>query len=203
MNTRYFALSGLFSLLLLLSSFAFVKVEGDAPKWDLDASHSSVKFSVNHIFTPTIGTFDKFEGTLKFDPENLEGSKANFTIDVTSINTKDEKRDGHLKSKDFFNAKKYPKMEFVSTKFTKKDDKNFEIEGKLTIRDVTKTIKLPFTLLGIQDHPMKKGKKVAGVKSKVSINRNDYGVGTGSWAATAVVGDEVEIEIILELTRKK
>ncbi len=200
---KYVVTSGLFSLLILLSSFTAMKIAGDAPKWDLDAVHSSIKFSVNHIFTPTIGTFDKFSGTLHFDPENLEGSKASFTIDVTSVNTKEAKRDKHLQSGDFFDAKKYPTMKFVSSKFTKKDSKNYEMEGKLTIRDVTKTVKLPFTLLGIQDHPMKKSQKVAGVKSKITIDRNDYGVGSGSWAATAVVGNEVDIEIILELTRKK
>ena len=178
----------------------------NAPKaasWEVDLAHSSVSFEINHFFTPVKGTFDDFKGSLLFDADDLEGSRADFTIQVGSVNTKNEKRDNHLQSGDFFDAKKYPIMRFVATGFTSKGNNQFEANGQLTIRDVTKDLTLPFEVLGVQDHPMKKGHVLTGMRAEVSLNRNDFGVGSGSWAATAVVGDEVRITILLEATRKK
>lgn len=190
----------IFSLLVLVVGiFAAFSPLTDATKWKVDDSHSTVSFAIDHGFVPTTGRFDKFKGDLRFSPENLAESKADFTIDVTSVNTQEAKRDKHLRSKDFFNTDKYPSMRFVSEKFTKVDDKNYIAHGKLTIRDVTKDIELPFKVLGIGQHPAFKKKTVMGIKAKTTIDRTDYEVGTGSWAATAIVGDEVEITIIMEL----
>jgi len=186
-------------LVLVVGIFAAFSPLADATKWKLDAAHSSVSFAIDLGFVPTTGRFDKFKGDLVFSPENLADSKADFTIDVNSINTQESKRDKHLKSEDFFNAKIYPSMRFVSTKFTKVDDKNYIAHGKLTIRNVTKDIKLPFNVLGLGQHPAKKGTTVMGIKAKTTIDRTDYEVGTGSWTATAIVGDQVDITIIMEL----
>ena len=187
-----------FAALCMVSLGAFISVK-TATKWKLDSVHSSVSFAVDHGFVPTVGKFDDFSGELNFSPDDLENSHANFTISVSSVNTENTKRDKHLQSKDFFNAKEFPEMKFVSTKFEKKDDKNYVAHGKLTIREVTKDIELPFKVLGMGQHPAKKKTKVLGIKAKTTIDRTDYGVGTGSWAATAIVGDEVEITIIMEL----
>ncbi|MCF8276476.1 MAG: YceI family protein [Flavobacteriales bacterium] len=194
-------ISSLFLALILVPVLSAFKPI-DAPAWDIDNSHSSVTFAVNHFLIPVDGRFNNFEGSVKLDKDNLLNSKADFSIDVASIDTRDAKRDGHLQSGDFFNAKKFPKMTFASTKFEDKGNGNYVVHGKLTIRDVTKEVALPFKILGETEHPMKKGTLVSGVQLKTTINRNEYGIGSGSWAASAVVGDEVEIKVTLELTRK-
>lgn len=194
-------------LLSILSSVTFLafsfKNAADAPIWDIDNSHSSVSFTTSHFFIPVEGAFDRFSGSLKFDPNNLEGSSAEFKIEITSVNTKDSKRDGHLQSKDFFDAKTYPTMSFKSTKISKISEKEFMMDGQMTIKGKTKIISVPFTLLNIMDHPMKKGSLVAGLKGKTTIKRSDFGIGTGDWSADKVVADETEVRIILEVSRKK
>lgn len=188
----------------MLMVFGAVSVYAQsAAKWKVDDSHTSVNFSVNHFFSPVKGKFTDFEGDIHFDPNDLAGSKANFTVAVESVDTDNGKRDKHLQSKDFFNAKGYPKMSFESVKFEKKSDEEYLVHGKLTIKDKTKDVKLPVKITGQMEHPMKKGVMILGVLIDMSINRTDYGVGTGDWAATMVVGDEVEINIPMELNRKK
>ncbi|NQV53294.1 MAG: polyisoprenoid-binding protein [Flavobacteriales bacterium] len=174
-----------------------------AKQWNIDKSHASVQFSIDHFFSSVPGKFKKFEGEINFDPNDLKGSKAVFTIDVRSVDTDEPERDGHLQSEDFFNAEKWPEMKFVSTRFEKKSDKEYIVHGKLTLRDVTKEVALPLTIKGRMDNPWKEGYEILGIKIDTSINRTDFGLGTGSWAATAVVSDEVEIEISMELDAKK
>jgi len=177
------------------------KVNG-APEWNIDKAHSSISFTISHFFTPVYGSFDAYEGKLIFDPEDLGSSKVEFTVDITSINTKNEKRDADLQSDNFFNAKKWSTAKFVSEKFESKGDGKFLVHGNMTIRDVTKHVAIPLDLLGMVDHPMRKGTKIASFKSEFSLNRNDYGVGTGNWVATTVVGDEVTVTLLFEVNRK-
>ena len=187
-------------IIVLGTLFSFTTNTADAPVWSIDNSHSSIGFEVTHFFTPVAGSFKKFEGSLNFDPENLAGSTASFSVDIASVETYNKKRNDHLQSKDFFDADKYPEMKFESTSFAKDGD-DYSINGKLTIRDITKEITIPVQLLGYGDHPMKKNKLITAIRSEFTLNRNDYGVGTGSWSATAVVGDEVNVKILLEATR--
>ncbi len=175
----------------------------NATMWKVDKAHTSVNFSVNHFFSAVTGKFTSFEGNINFDPANLQGSSVNFTIPVKSVNTDDSKRDKHLQSADFFDAKSYPNMTFASTRFEKKSDKDYVVYGKLTIRNISKDIALPFKITGEMEHPMMKGTIILGLASTIKINRNDYGVGTGSWATTMVVGDNVDININMELNRMK
>ncbi len=188
------------SFIALLFSFTTSNIL--APDWKIDNMHSKISFEINHFFTPVEGFFNDYKGELKFDPTDLEGSSVNFTVQVASVKTDSDKRDKHLQSGDFFNAAKYPEMKFSSTSISKTDD-GFVATGKLTIRDVTKSVKVPFKVLGQGSHPMKKGVEIIAIKAGLKINRNEYGVGSGSWAATAVVGDEVTIKVILEGNRKK
>lgn len=194
-----------FLALGLFSAFTTVEAPTKAPSWNVDPVHSSISFEVRHFFSNVLGTFDKFEGEIAFDAEDLKGSSVKFTVDVTSVNTKNAKRDGHLQSGDFFNAEKWGTMTFTSKKFkkVKGSDNDYTIIGDLTIRDVTKSVEIPVKLLGVMDHMMMKGSLVAGFSSEFTINRNDFGVGTGDWAATAVIGDEVTVKVNLEVNRKK
>ena len=116
--------------------------------------------------------------------------------------TDNEKRDNHLQSKDFFNAKDFPIIRFASTRIEKKGDSEYIAHGNLTIRDQTKTVALPFRVTGQMEHPMMKGTMILGLEFETTLNRTDFGVGTGDWAATMVVGDEVRVRIPLELNRK-
>ncbi|MFN4233273.1 MAG: YceI family protein [Bacteroidia bacterium] len=175
----------------------------EATKWKLDKSHTSVNFSINHFFSAVTGKFTSFDGDFYFDPNNLQGSKAEFTIAVKSVNTDDSKRDNHLQSADFFDAKKYPNMTFKSTKIESKSEKEYLVHGKLTIKDKTKDVVLPMKITGEMEHPMMKGTLILGLVIETTINRTEFGVGTGNWAATMVVGDEVKIHIPMELNRKK
>ncbi len=187
-------------LFALIFSFAG---QGIAEQWQLDKAHSSVDFTVTHFFTPVKGTFDKFDVKLNFDPDDLKNSSIEAEIQVSSINTRNEKRNSHLQSADFFNAEKYPVMTFKSDQIMEKGD-GFVAKGTLQIKDVKKEIELPFELLGIKELPedMQKQmgglKKAAGFHATYTLDRNDYSVGTGSWAATVIVGDEVNIDISIE-----
>ena len=122
-------------LFLFFSSFA--TIAQDATNWKLDKAHTSVNFSINHFFSAVTGKFRSFEGQIHFDPNNLAGSKAEFTVAVNSISTDVEKRDKHLQSADFFDVKRFPQMSFISTRIEKKSAKDFLIFGKLTIKDHT------------------------------------------------------------------
>ncbi len=160
-------------------------------------------FTVKHFFTNVNGNFTDYEGSFYFDPDKLSAEKFSFSIPVSSINTNNKKRDADLVSDNFFNAEKYPEIKFVSTKFEKKSDTEFIVHGDLHIKDVTKTVAIPFKITGQMEHPMMKGTKLIGLSFNTSLNRTDYKIGTGNWATTMVVGDNVDIEINMELNRKK
>jgi len=167
--------------------------------WEIDTAHSAINFTINHFFTPVDGTFEDYDATVMFNPDDLENSMIDVTIPVTSINTRNDRRDGHLQSEDFFNAEKWPNITFTSNTIESRGDNQFVAIGEMTIRDVTREFELPFTLQGMMDHPMQDNTTVAGIVANAELMRTDYGVGVGDWAATAVVGDEVNITLNLEL----
>lgn len=183
--------------LVALSGLALTNIAATA--WQIDKTHSAINFSVRHFFTPVTGSFSDYEAVIHFDPENLEESNIDVTINVNSIDTKNARRDGHLQSEDFFGAEKWPTISFKSSEIQSTGENTFIAKGKLTIKDVTKDFELPFNLLGMGDHPMREGAKIAGITASATIDRSAFGVGTGDWASDAVVGDEVSVELLLEL----
>lgn len=192
-------------IITLISLFAFAgnafATDNDnaATSWQIDKAHSAINFTINHFFTPVDGSFNDYEAEVHFDPENLEGSRIDVTIPVESVNTRNERRDNHLRSEDFFNTSEWPTMRFVSHSIESRGDNQFVAIGELTIRDVTRGFELPFELLGVMEHPMRENTLVAGIVADAQLMRSDYGVGVGDWAATAVVGDRVNIRLNLEL----
>ena len=196
----------LFSMLFLVIT-GFTNISNNQElkptAWTIDKAHSNISFEITHFFTPVQGNFHDYSSEIYFDPQNLEESSISVDIMVNSIDTDKKKRDNHLQSGDFFNAEKYPEMSFESSSITKTGDNTFVAKGELTIKDTTKDFELPFTLLGMRDHPMKENAKLAGIKSNFSLDRTDYGVGVGDWAATTVVGDEVNVSLALELNAQK
>lgn len=168
-------------------------------EWNIDKAHSKITFQVSHFFTPVTGQFQEYNSDIHFDPNNLAASRVDVEIMVNSIDTDNQKRDGHLRSDDFFHAEMYPKITFQSDEIVKTGDNRYVARGALTIKDVTENVELPFTLLGIRNHPMRDGVQLAGIKFNYTLDRNTYNVGVGDWVATAVVGDQVDITATLEL----
>jgi len=169
-----------------------------ADQYDLDKAHSSVEFSVKHMVISNVkGSFDEFDGVIKYDQSNIENSSVEMSITVASVDTKNQKRDDHLKSPDFFDADKHQAITFKSTKIMKKDD-GYVAAGTLTIHGVSKDVELPFILNGPIQNPW--GQTVIGIEIEYQINRKDFGL---NWNKTmdnggVVVGDDVKIEINLE-----
>ena len=134
--------------------------------WKFDITHSNIKFNVEHLVISDVsGQFKAFDGELKASNEDFTGSKISFTIDVNSIDTENEKRDGHLKSDDFFSAEKFPSITFKGKTLEKVDGKNYKLIGDLTIRDVTKTVELDVKYGGTIKDPrgnIKAGFKISG-----------------------------------------
>jgi len=191
----------IFTLLLVgLVSVAAVNIA--STEWTVDKAHSAVKFSVRHFFTPVNGKFNDYTANITFAADDLANSSIEVTIPIDAIDTDNEKRDGHLKTADFFDAEKYPTMSFKSDKIVASGDNKFVAHGKLTIKDVTKDFKLPFTLMGVMEHP-RNGSLIAGITSEFVIKRNDFGVGTGDYISDAVIGNDVTVELNLELNAKR
>lgn len=197
MRTKILSITLAATVITLFS--AFTTTVNYSTEWEIDKAHSAINFTVNHFFTPVDGTFDDYDATVLFNPEDLENSSIDVTIPVESINTRNDRRDGHLASEDFFNAEEWPNITFVSNTIEQTGENQFVAKGELTIRDVTSDFELPFELLGVMDNPMQEGRQVAGIVAETSLMRTDYGVGVGDWAATAVVGDEVKIQLNLEM----
>lgn len=173
-------------------------------KWNLDKSHSSVKFTVQHLVISEVeGSFKLFSGDVNSVNPDFTNAAINFSVDVNSINTDDEKRDGHLKSDDFFNAEKYPEMKFTSTSFKKVKGNIYMLDGNLTIRNTTKKVKFAVMYVGTIKDPW--GNIKAGFKASGKINRKEFGLKWGALteAGGAVVGDEVNMVINVEFAQQK
>lgn len=177
------------------------KASMPAPSWDFDPPHCSIIFFVKHIFAKVPGRFDGFSGTVRFDPQNLDGSQIDVSVDMTTVNTNVAKRDEDLKSPNFLETDKYPAMWFVSQRIASKGGNEYVAEGDLTIKDVTKRIQLPFTFLGSKPSPLAPGKQVAGFESRFSVNMLDFHVSDGHYQRMGMLGDTVEIIMNMELLR--
>lgn len=173
-------------------------------KWNVDVVHSSVKFTVEHLVISEVeGSFKTFNGSMTSTTPDFAGAAIDFTVDVASISTDNEMRDTHLKSDDFFNAEKYPKMSFKSTSFKKVSGNKYVLTGNLTLRDVTKSVKFDVTYGGTAKDGY--GNTKAGFKATTVINRFDYGL---KWSALTeaggmTVGNEVTIDLRLEFAQAK
>lgn len=171
-------------------------------QWDFDLSHSSIGFHVRHLMVSKVhGRFTKWNGTLELDESDLTKSRLDVTIDTASVDTKEPKRDDHLRSADFFDVEKFPALTFKSTKI-EKDGDNYLVTGDLTIRGITKSVKLEVENGGQVKDPW--GGTRAGFSAKTHVNRKDFGL---TWnvaleAGGFVVGDKIEISLEIEAIKK-
>ena len=170
--------------------------------WIIDPAHSEIHFKVKHLVITTVtGSFREFSGKVVAD-EDFSNATIEFEATTGSINTNNEQRDSHLKSADFFESEKFPKLTFVSSRLTKKNDDEFELEGNLTIKDVTKTVTLNVEYSGTAKDPW--GNIKAGFEVKGKLNRKDFGL---TWnalteAGGAVVSDEVKLLANIQLVKQ-
>ena len=171
--------------------------------WSIDPAHSGFYFSVNHIYSKVNGFFEKYEGTIQFDPDNLKESRLSFKVKVKSINTQNGKRDGHLQSDEFFDTKRFPEMTFKSMSISHVQGNNYLAKGILTIKAVSKEMEVPFTYFGFKANPFNPKQDVAGFETRMTIDRLEYNVGNGKFYKMGVVGNKVDILISIEATHDK
>jgi polyisoprenoid-binding protein YceI len=188
---------------ILAASLATTSVESRT-KWAVDSVHSSVKFTVPHLVISEVeGTFNVYSGTIDAEEPDFTGAQIDFTVDVNSISTGNEMRDNHLKSDDFFNVEKYPRMLFKSVSWKKTGDNRYALEGNLTIRNVTKRVTFDATYGGTMKDGY--GNTKAGFKATTVINRFEYGLkwNTLTEAGGLTVGKDITITLRLEFTEQK
>lgn len=171
--------------------------------YKIDVDHSDIMFKVKHLMISTVsGIFKKFDATLEIDEEDFTNAKVTFEADVDSIDTKNEQRDAHLKSDDFFNAEQHPKMIFKSTSIERVSDDEFNLTGDLTVRDTTKTVTLKVEYNGSTKDPW--GQERMGFEITGKINRKEYGL---KWSAVTeagglVVADDVKLVMNVEMVKQ-
>ncbi|MBC6309589.1 polyisoprenoid-binding protein [Listeria sp. FSL L7-1582] len=172
-------------------------------KWNVDPAHSSIEFQVKHMMVSKVkGAFKDFSADLTLDPEDLTTASLAFTVDVASIDTRQEARDGHLKSPDFFDVEKYPAITFKSTNIVADGGNEYKVTGDLTVRDVTKPITLNVEYEGTSKDPMS-GNMVAGFEGTGKFNRKDFGLNYNAVLETGgvLIGDEVKLNIQIEVSK--
>ncbi|MCA9984207.1 MAG: YceI family protein [Anaerolineales bacterium] len=171
--------------------------------WQIDLAHSHINFSVRHMMISTVrGTFDSFSGTVEFDPETPAATSVNVSIDAASINTREEKRDEHLRSGDFLDVANFPAITFVSKRVEPAGADSGKLIGDLTIHGVTREVVLDVDYHGQAKSPW--GTTSAGFSASTKIKRDDFGLTwnvaleTGGW----LVGNDIKIEIEVEVVEQ-
>ncbi|NRG46447.1 polyisoprenoid-binding protein [Bacillus sp. CRN 9] len=171
-------------------------------KWTLDPAHSSVDFSVKHMMIANVkGTFNQFDATIEADPDDLTSASIELNIDLASVDTRNEDRDNHLRSADFFNVEKNPKMTFTTTNIERKGEGEYNVTGNLTIAGVTKSETISVTYEGSGVDPW--GNVKVGFTADGSLNRSDYGLTWNSALETGgvLVGDKIKISLDLQASK--
>ncbi len=171
--------------------------------YKIDADHSDIMFRVKHLMISTAtGYFKKFDATIETEKDDFSDAKVYFEAEIDSIDTKNAQRDAHLKSDDFFNAEKFPKMTFRSVSIEKEGEGEYKLKGDLTIRDITRQVTLDVDYNGSTKDPW--GFERAGFEVTGKINRKDFGL---KWSAVTeagglVVDDIVKLQMNLEFVKQ-
>ncbi len=168
--------------------------------YKVDADHSGVSFSIRHFVSNVSGRFRDFDGVIKYDKANPAASSVEFTVKAASIDTTNNDRDEHLRSKDFFDVQKFPTLTFTSTQVVPKDATTLDVTGNLTVHGVTKPVTFPVSLLGVVKTP--RGEK-AGFEASFKIDRKEFGILWNNVLDSGpVLGDDVKVTIEVEADRQ-
>lgn len=173
-------------------------------KWAIDPTHSKVSFKVKHLMISNVlGSFREFEGTATTEGDDFSTAQISFSLNAASVDTEMADRDAHLKSADFFDAEKFPKLTFAGKGLKDLGDDMYELTGDLTIKDVTKQVTLSAEFGGIGTDPW--GNVKAGFSVSGKINRKDFGLNwnTALEAGGVLVGEEVKLSADIELAKVK
>ncbi len=171
--------------------------------WVIDPMHSEIRFKIKHLMISNVtGSFNSFEGTATTEGDDFKNAKISFSAAIDSIDTGNEQRDGHLKAGDFFEAEKYPTLDFVSTKTENEDADGFDLYGDLTIKGTTKNVKLNVEKGGVAKDAY--GNTKAGFTVSGKIDRKDFGL---TWSALTeagglMLGDDVKLDVEVQLAEK-
>ncbi|MCL6627196.1 MAG: YceI family protein [Alicyclobacillus shizuokensis] len=172
-------------------------------RWTVDVDHSSIDFSVRHMMVSKVkGTFQRFSAEIQADPDDLTTASVRFEIAVNSVDTRNQARDKHLVSADFFDAENHPKITFQSTRIVKKSEGEYEVTGDLTIRGVTRPETFLVTYEGQGKDPW--GNIKVGFSGHGTINREEYGLKWNAALETGgvLVGNDVQVSIELEASKQ-
>jgi polyisoprenoid-binding protein YceI len=187
------------SFLLFLFVATLTRAQSD---WKVDKVHSNISFSIKHMVISTVtGAFKDYDITFKAKKEDFSDASVEATVKVASISTENEKRDGHLKSDDFFNAEKFPDIRFKSKSFEKVGDGKYKINGDLTIRDVTKQVTFDAVYNGSVKAPW--GSTIYSWSATLTLDRFDYNLKWNQAIETGglIVGKDVTVTLNLELDK--
>ena len=171
--------------------------------WIIDPAHTQIDFSVKHMMIVTVrGRFDKFGGTVNVDEKNLENSSAEGAVELASVDTRDPNRDAHLRSPDFFDVEKYPRITFKTTRIQRAGKGQYKAAGELTIKDITREVVFNVTDEGQNKDPW--GNLRWGLAAQTAINRKDFNL---TWnvaleAGGVLVGEQVKVNVEVELIRQ-
>lgn len=184
----------------LLMTICALPALAEPVTYKIDVDHSTVGFQIRHLFSQVQGRFDKFQGTVTFDPEAPTSAKVEGSIEAASINTHHAKRDQHLRSKDFFDVEKYPQIIFRSTGVSDVDavKKTGKLNGVLSMHGVEKPIVLDVAFLGEGKDPW--GNRRSGFTATTTLARKDFGINWNETLDTGgvLLGEEVQIQIQAE-----
>lgn len=171
--------------------------------WSIDPTHSEIGFKVKHMmFTNVSGKFNVFEATIENEDDIFESSKISFTAETASIDTNNSDRDNHLRSAEFFDTDVYSKLSFIATNIRKKSENSYEVDGDLTIKDVTKNITLQVNYSGLMKDPW--GNTKIGISLTGNINRKDFDLTWNSTLETGgvLVGEEIKIASEIQFVKQ-
>ncbi|HEX3554316.1 MAG TPA: YceI family protein [Thermoanaerobaculia bacterium] len=172
----------------------------DPAIYKVDADHSGVSFSIRHFVSNVTGRFRDFAGVIKYDKASPAASSVEFTVKAASLDTTNNDRDEHLRSKDFFDVQKFPTLTFTSTQVVPKDATTLDVTGNLTVHGVTKPVTFPVSLLGTVKTP--RGEK-AGFETTFKIDRKEFGIVWNNVLDSGpVLGDDVKVTIEVEADRQ-
>ena len=172
-------------------------------KWILDPTHSELGFKIKHLMISNVsGKFDQFEAEVETENEDFATAQIRATIKTASVNTSNLQRDEHLRNSDFFEVENHPDILFTSQKVEKIDNDNFVLHGNLTLKGITKQVKLQVEYSGFTKDPW--GGERAGFVVTGKINRNDFGLSFNAALETGgvVLGDEVKIHSEIQLVKQ-
>ena len=172
-------------------------------KWILDATHSELGFKIKHLMITNVsGSFKNFQGEVNTEGEDFSTAQINVTVDMASISTNNEQRDEHLRNSDFFEVENHPELTFKSTRIEKVDSDTFTLNGELTLKGITKPVKLNVEYNGVTKDPW--GGERAGFVITGKINRSDWGVNFNGVLETGglMLGEEVKINSEVQLVKQ-